>query len=110
MARLDASLLHEVGLGRLPMEEQETMLAAVVDHLRLRIGERLAAGMTREQLDAIDACTDAGDEEGSLAVLRAARPDYQRVADEEFEALKDELRAGAPAILAAHGIPIADHA
>lgn len=51
MFQLDNNFLTELGLGALPPEEKNKMLAQVLDTLEMRVGMQLAKGMSNEQLD-----------------------------------------------------------
>ena len=50
--------------------------------LKVRIGERISGGLTKEQLDQFDACTTIGE---SLEWLSINRPDYRKIVEEEIE-------------------------
>ena len=51
MFKLDNTLLEELGLGGLPAEEKNKMLAHIYETLEMRVGMKLAEQMTNEQLD-----------------------------------------------------------
>lgn len=51
MFKLDDNFLREIGLGGLPPDEKNKMLAHILDTLEMRVGMQLASGMSNEQLD-----------------------------------------------------------
>jgi DnaJ-domain-containing protein 1 len=101
MFQLDDNLLRELGLGDLPPEEKNKMLAHIYETLELRVGMRLAEKMTDAQLDEFEAFIDRNDEEGALHWLEINFPNYKDVVADELNKLKDEIRAQAPAIIQA---------
>ncbi len=101
MFQLDDKLLHELGLGSLPAAEKNKMLNHIYDTLELRVGMRLAEQMTDAQLDEFEGYIDRKDETGALKWLETNFPNYKQVVAEELEKLKSEIKAQAPAILAA---------
>jgi len=101
MFKLDDDLLKELGLGSLPAEEKNTMLAHIYETLEMRVGMKLAEQMTHEQLDEFEGFIDQNDEKSALAWLEANFPDYKKVVANELEQLKTEIKTTAPAILEA---------
>lgn len=99
MFQLDDNLLKELGLGDLPAEEKNKMLAHIYETLELRVGMRLAEQMTDAQLDEFEAFIDRNDEPGALKWLETNFPDYKQVVADELEKLKAEIKAQAPAIM-----------
>src|SRR6266446_2657028 len=101
MFQLDDNLLRELGLGDLPAAEKNKMLAHIYETLELRVGMKLAEQMTDAQLDEFEAFIDKNDEAGALRWLETNFPDYKQVVADELDKLKNEIKAQAPAILAA---------
>lgn len=101
MFKLDDNLLRELGLGELPVEEKNKMLAHIYETLEMRVGMRLAEQMTDEQLDEFEKFIDTNDEAGALKWLETNFPDYKQVVADELEKLKNEIRQHAGAILQA---------
>ncbi|MDZ7744311.1 MAG: DUF5663 domain-containing protein [Candidatus Saccharibacteria bacterium] len=101
MFKLDNNLLVELGLGSLPNEEKNKMLAHIYETLEMRVGVRLAEQMSNEQLDEFESFIDSSDETGALKWLESNFPDYKKVVAEELEKLKAEVKASAPQIVAA---------
>ena len=101
MFKLDDNLLRELGLGTLPPEEKNKMLAHIYETLEMRVGMKLAEKMTNEQLDEFEGFIDRNDEAGALRWLETNFPNYKQVVADELETLKAEIKAAAPQILAA---------
>jgi len=98
--KLDDNLLHELGLGTLPVDEKNRMLAHIYETLEMRVGMRLAEQMSDEQLDEFESYINRNDEAGALKWLESNFPNYKDVVAEELEKLKNEIRAVAPQIVA----------
>ena len=101
MFKLDDNLLREVGLGALPAEEKNKMLAHIYETLEMRVGMKLAEQMTDAQLDEFESYIDKNDEAGALRWLETNFPNYKQVVADELEKLKGEIKSNAAHILAA---------
>lgn len=101
MFKLDNNLLVELGLGELPAEEKNKMLAHIYETLEMRVGMKLAEQMTNEQLDEFEAFINQNDEAGALKWLETNFPDYKQVVASELDTLKSEIKQNAAAIVAA---------
>jgi hypothetical protein len=101
MFQLDDNLLRELGLGDLPAEEKNKMLAHIYETLELRVGMKLAEQMTDSQLDEFESFIDRNDEAGALKWLETNFPDYKQVVAEELDKLKAEIKEQAPQIVQA---------
>ena len=101
MFKLDNALLEELGLGSLPAEEKNRMLAQIYETLEMRVGMKLAEQMTNEQLDEFEGYIDRNDEAGALKWLETNFPNYKQVVADELEKLKTEIKGYAPQIVAA---------
>ena len=110
MIRLDADWLRSIGLGALSSDTANEMLAFARGELELRVGRRLAARLTKEQLDEFEALIDSGDEAASLAFIEQTSPDRTSIVVEEFDRLSTELSRIAPSILEAEGLPTGEEA
>jgi len=62
---------------------------------------KLAENMSDAQLNEFEQLMDNGNEAGALTWLETNVPNYKDVVASELEALKAEIKATAPAILAA---------
>ena len=101
MIKLDDDLLRELGLDALPPEEKKKMLAHIYETLEMRVGMRLAEQMSDAQLQEFERFIEANDEAGALQWLETNFPNYKDVVAQEFEKLKNEVKAVAPQLLAA---------
>lgn len=101
MFQLDNKFLEELGLGSLPEAEKDKMKAHIYETLEMRVGMRLASGMSDAQLDEFESLMNASDEEGALKWLETNFPNYKQVVAEELEKLKTEVKTAAPQIVAA---------
>lgn len=101
MFKLDNALLEELGLGTLPADEKNKMLAHIYETLEMRVGMKLAEQMSNEQLDEFEGFIDRNDEAGALKWLESNFPDYKQVVADELEKLKTEIKQAAPQIVAA---------
>lgn len=101
MFQLDDNLLRELGLGELPTDEKNKMLAHIYETLELRVGMKLAEKMTDAQLDEFEGFIDRNDEDGALQWLESNFPNYKDTVAEELDKLKEEIRSQASAILEA---------
>ena len=100
MFKLDDNLLKEVGLGDMPAQEKNRMLAHIYETLEMRVGMKLAEQMSNQQLDEFEAFIDRNDEAGALKWLETNFPDYKDVVAQQLETLKAEIKQNAPQILA----------
>ncbi len=100
MFKLDDNLLKELGLGELPASEKNRMLTHIYETLEMRVGMKLAENMTNEQLNEFEGFIDRNDEAGALKWLETNFPNYKQVVAEQLEALKAEIKAVAPQIVA----------
>ena len=101
MFQLDNKFLEELGLGALPDAEKDKMKAHIYETLEMRVGMRLASGMSDAQLDEFEGLMNNQDEEGALKWLETNFPNYKQVVAEELEKLKTEVKTAAPQIVEA---------
>ena len=101
MFQLDNKFLEELGLGALPDSEKDKMKAHIYETLEMRVGMRLASGMSDAQLDEFESLMNNQDEEGALKWLETNFPNYKQVVAEELDKLKLEVKTAAPQILEA---------
>ncbi len=99
MIRIDNNLLEELGLGDLPTDEKNRLLAHIYETLEMRVGMRLAANMTDEQLKEFESFIQSNDEDGALKWLETNYPNYKDVVAEELAKLKGEIKTQSKEIL-----------
>ena len=104
MIQLDENLLNEIGLGELTDQEKETTLEYIYQLLESRIDKRLTEAMSEEQLKTFDEIiskeTPESDEKGQKW-LEENFPKYKEIVTEEFEQIRDDIKANASQIMAA---------
>jgi hypothetical protein len=104
MFKLDNNFLISLGLGALPIDEKNKLLAHIYETLELNVGMKLAEQMSEQQLDEFEAYIGRNDEAGALQWLESNFPSYKQVVAEELEKLRVEISTAAPQILAAAGV------
>lgn len=98
MKQLDQTIFDEAGLSQLTPEEKERMLAYAAKTLETRVGIRLSAEASPEQLAAF-AKLSSQDDEQKLAWLETSFPNYESAVEEELIEIKDELADMAQEVL-----------
>lgn len=89
MIKIDEQFLEEVGLANMPEEEKKAFMAHAQEELEVRVGEKMAEGLTVAQLEEFDGIMNM-DRNVMIRIL-ARMGDYR----------KDELYAR---ILKRHGV------
>lgn len=109
MFKLDNALLEELGLRSLPPQEKNMMLRHIYETLELRVGMKLAARMSKEQLEEFEQLMPRPEDSRESITSKQAQamqwlssnfPDYKQVVADELETLKNEIRQAAPQIIA----------
>lgn len=103
MLKIDDKFLEAANLGGLPAGEKDQLLTQIYETLETRVGMRLAAQMSDEQLDEFEGFIDKNDEAGALKWLESNFPDYPKVVKAELDKLQGELKADADKIKATLG-------
>jgi Protein of unknown function (DUF5663) len=80
MLKIDDNLLQSVGLGTLPINVKNQLLAQIYTMLEERVGEKLANMMSPDQLDEFEKFVDT-QTDFSTAWLTHHVPDYQEAED-----------------------------
>ena len=86
----DEQFLQEMGLSAMPEEEKQKFLDYLQEELEVRIGERIARGLTEVQLNQFDMITDQAE---ATKWLEINRPDYRDIVTRTIEEMKAEIRA-----------------
>lgn len=95
--QFDEKFLQEMGLQAMPEQEKRAFLAYVQEELEVRIGERIAKGLTEPQLREFDGLTD---QKQITAWLEKNRPDYREIVLRTIGEMKDEIRLNRSRLLA----------
>lgn len=82
--------LQEMGLSSMPEEQKQKFLAYIQEELEIRIGQRIAKGLTEVQLNEFDMITDQAE---AVRWLEKNRPDYREIVNRTIEEMKAEIRA-----------------
>ena len=88
--QFDEQFLIEMGLSAMPEDQKQQFLDYVQDELEVRIGERIAKGLTSAQLSEFDGITDQAE---ATKWLEKNRPDYREIVTRTINELKEEIRA-----------------
>ena len=82
MFELDEKFFEEIGLNRMPVNEQEEFKKHIQEEIEVRVGERISDGMSPEKLDEFEAIID----ENSDFIQNT--PDYKN--DEIYQTFVDQ--------------------
>ena len=85
----DEKFLQEMGLSAMPEDEKKAFLEYIQDELEVRIGERIARGLTEMQLNQFDKITDQAE---AAKWLETNRPDYREIVARTIAEMKEEIR------------------
>jgi len=98
---IDDKFLEELGLGSVPEEEKERMIADTQETLQERIGKRADEALTDETRQQLEALIDdpSGDQEAVKNWLATNLPNYNQIVAEELERIKEEIRPQVAGIL-----------
>lgn len=86
----DENFLQEMGLSSMPEDQKKAFLEYVEEELEVRIGERIAQGLTEVQLNQFDQITDQAE---AAKWLEVNRPDYRDIVNRTIDEMKEEIRA-----------------
>ena len=88
--QFDERFLQEMGLSAMPEDQKQKFLAYVQEELEIRIGERIAKGLTDVQLNEFDMISDTDE---ATKWLEKNRPDFREIVTRTIEEMKEEIRA-----------------
>ena len=88
--------LAEMGLSAMPEDQKQDFLDYVQEELEVRIGERVARGLTEVQLNEFDMITDQAE---AAKWLEINRPDYREIVTRTIAEMKEEIRANRSKLL-----------
>ena len=88
--KLDEVFLQEMGLTAMPEDPKQKFLAYIQEELEVRIGERIAKGLTEVQLNEFDMIEDINE---ATKWLEKNRPDYREIVNRTINEMKEEIRA-----------------
>lgn len=97
MALIDEEFLAEVGLAEMPEAEKSAFIEHATEELEVRVGQRIGAGLTSEQLREFEQI------EGTDAVtpwLERNIPNFREIVLQALQEFKEELLEERQEILA----------
>lgn len=90
------ALIQELGIDKLPKEQQAVVLEQILQTWHTRVGLRMASILTPEQQKHIQQTTAKKGEDAGVAELEKAYPKYKQLYQEELDKLKEDLKAIVP--------------
>lgn len=85
---IDAKLIGRLGLFGISNHHSAIIQRAIYYALENRVGTRISALLSAQQLSEFEKFIDAKDEAGALAWLEAELPQYKVITASEFELVK----------------------
>lgn len=86
-----ATLTQELGIDKLPEEQQQEMTAQIIAMLQLRVNHRMSQSLSDEQQKHLEELEAAGNEEAVMAEIERLFPDYKEFVERELLDMRDEL-------------------
>lgn len=97
MIRVDEDFMTEVGLTEMPAAEKQAFMNHAEEELEVRVGQKISAGLSDEQIDEFSRIHDDGD--ATLSWLERNVPDFRETVMQVFQTFKQELAAERQSIL-----------
>ncbi|HLZ15132.1 MAG TPA: DUF5663 domain-containing protein [Candidatus Saccharimonadales bacterium] len=88
-------LARELGLDKLPTEEQHVYLAQIMETLYKRIGLHYAETLSEEELTKFNKIAEENPEK-AFDIFKEVFPDYTDVIREQIAILKDDIQSVLP--------------
>lgn len=89
---LDDNTLKELGLDGFSESDKNAILKRIYEALELRIGARIAQKVSEEELKRFTEMTEQGKDEEAAKWLKEQVPEYQEIAGEELDKIKQEIK------------------
>lgn len=87
--QFDENFLKEMGLQAMPEDKKQDFLNYIQEELEVRIGERIAKGLSEAQLQEFDRLTDTAE----VAIwLEKNRPDYREIVTRTIAEMKQAIQ------------------
>lgn len=87
--QFDENFLKEMGLSAMPENKKQDFLNYIQEELEVRIGARIAKGLTEAQLQEFDSLSDTQE---VASWLEKNRPDYREIVNRCVEEMKRAIR------------------
>ncbi len=97
MIRVDEDFMTEVGLTEMPAAEKQAFMDHAEEELEVRVGQKISAGLSDEQIDEFSRIHD--DDGATLSWLERNVPDFREIVMQVFQAFKQELSAERQSII-----------
>ena len=94
--KFDEEFLTEVGLQEMPENQKEVFLKYVEEEVQVRVGEKIAEGVSEEKLAEFEEIDDSL--EARKWLLRY-KPDFEKIIDGVVDEIKKEIVANREMIL-----------
>ena len=101
----DDDFFKQVGLNKMKAADRKAFGDYVRGLLEIRVGSRLTSQMTDQQVDHLNKLLDSPDKKVLEGWINQNLPNHKSMLAEEVTRLKSEIKANAPAILAASSPP-----
>ena len=89
---IDEGLLKELGLDGFSEEDKDAALQRILQALELRMGLRMAQQVGEDQLSEFQELSKKGDKDAVAAWLNKHMPNYQDIAKEELDKIKEDIK------------------
>ena len=99
MFNIDDNFLQELGLGIIPQEEKDKMLAHIKQTLQDRIGTQVETRLDEAKLDEFDGVIGQNDQAAINAWLENNLPDYKQIVEEEMGKIRTDIEPQVAAIV-----------
>lgn len=88
---IDNNYLEELGLGSIPQDEKDRMLADIRETLADRIGAQVETRLDEAKLDEFDGVIGQNDQAATNAWLENNLPDYKQIVEEEMKKIRADI-------------------
>lgn len=86
--QFDENFLKDMGLSAMPENKKQDFLNYIQEELEVRIGARIAKGLTEAQLQEFDSLSDTQE---VASWLEKNRPDYRDIVNRTVEEMKQTI-------------------
>ncbi len=89
------NLIRELGIDKLPEDDQSEMLESIIEQLDEKVSMRLAERLTDQQFELYEHLMD-DDSDAATADLKQLVPDYDEIVADEATKLKEQIKGMMP--------------
>lgn len=98
MIQLDEKFLKEFGLAKAPRADQQAFIGTFYQTLDNRVGMRLASKLSERDLEQFNTHMKGKQPEAAADWMNEHFPEHTKIVQEEFNKLKQEIKAGSAQI------------